>query len=114
MYADKMTPSMERAIGETDRRRKIQSEYNEKHHITPKGIVKSTENAMSALSIEDVNTEDVVKKITSNKEEFEHDVDKEIELLTTQMKLYAKNLEFELAAKLRDEIDKLKKLKTKQ
>ncbi|EDS72521.1 excinuclease ABC, B subunit [Anaerofustis stercorihominis DSM 17244] len=114
MYADKMTPSMERAIGETDRRRKIQSEYNEKHHITPKGIVKSTENAMSALSIEDVNAEDVVKKITSNKEEFEHDVDKEIELLTTQMKLYAKNLEFELAAKLRDEIDKLKKLKTKQ
>ncbi|MFR6312814.1 excinuclease ABC subunit UvrB, partial [Anaerofustis stercorihominis] len=62
MYADKMTPSMERAIGETDRRRKIQSEYNEKHHITPKGIVKSTENAMSALSIEDVNAEDVVKK----------------------------------------------------
>lgn len=114
MYADKMTPSMERAIGETDRRRKIQSEYNEEHHITPKGIVKSTENAMSALSIEDVDAEDVVKKITSNKEEFEHDVDKEIELLTTQMKLYAKNLEFELAAKLRDEIDKLKKLKTKQ
>ena len=114
MYADKMTPSMERAIGETDRRRKIQSEYNQEHHITPKGIVKSTENAMSALSIEDVDAEDVVKKITSNKEEFEHDVDKEIELLTTQMKIYAKNLEFELAAKLRDEIDKLKKLKTKQ
>ncbi|RGD73541.1 excinuclease ABC subunit UvrB [Anaerofustis stercorihominis] len=114
MYADKMTPSMERAIGETDRRRKIQSEYNEEHHITPKGIVKSTENAMSALSIEDVDAEDIVKKVTKNKKDFEHDVDKEIELLTTQMKLYAKNLEFELAAKLRDEIDKLKKLKTKQ
>ncbi len=113
MYADTITASMDKAIKETERRRKIQTKYNKDHNITPKGIIKSTENAMSSLSMED-NTDKKSNKIQKrNKKDFNKDIDEEIALLTKQMKEYAKNLEFELAAKARDEIEQLKKLKTK-
>ncbi|MCO8194519.1 MULTISPECIES: excinuclease ABC subunit UvrB [Anaerofustis] len=113
MYADTITASMDKAIKETQRRRKIQTKYNKDHNITPKGIVKSTDNAMSALSMEDIEDKKSAKIQKRNKKDFNKDIDEEIELLTKQMKLYAKNLEFELAAKVRDEIEQLKKLKTK-
>lgn len=113
MYADTITASMDKAIKETQRRRKIQTKYNKDHNITPKGIVKSTDNAMSALSMEDIEDKKSAKIQKRNKKDFNKDIDEEIELLTKQMKLYAKNLEFELAAKIRDEIEQLKKLKTK-
>lgn len=113
MYADTITASMDKAIKETERRRKIQTKYNKDHNITPKGIVKSTDNAMSALSMEDIEDKKSAKTKKRNKKDFNKDIDEEIELLTKQMKLYAKNLEFELAAKVRDEIEQLKKLKTK-
>lgn len=113
MYADTITASMDKAIKETERRRKIQTKYNKDNNITPKGIVKSTDNAMSALSMEDIEDKKSAKIQKRNKKDFNKDIDEEIELLTKQMKLYAKNLEFELAAKVRDEIEQLKKLKTK-
>ena len=68
---------------------------------------------MSALSMEDIEDKKSAKTKKRNKKDFNKDIDEEIELLTKQMKLYAKNLEFELAAKVRDEIEQLKKLKTK-
>ncbi len=64
MYADTITASMDKAIKETERRRKIQTKYNKDNNITPKGIVKSTDNAMSALSMEDIEDK---KKTMDNK-----------------------------------------------
>lgn len=112
MYADNITKSMEKAINETNRRREIQSAYNKEHNIVPKGIEKSTKNAMSAVSIEESSKDKKVK--FKSKEDFNNDIDKEIEALSVSMKRYAKNLEFEMAARLRDEIKKLEKNKGKK
>ena len=70
---------------------------------------------MAALSLADENAEKYLDTITRKESgEFEKDIDSEIEFLTTRMRELASNLEFELAAKLRDEIEKLKKMKKKR
>ena len=102
MYADEITPSMESAIKETERRRKIQSEYNKEHGIVPKTIIKKVSDVLE-ISEKDVKTG---KKNYSKLSKPEKE--KLIRNLTKEMKLAAQMLEFEHAAFLRDEIQKLK------
>ena len=99
MYADKVTEAMRRAIEETNRRRTIQMQYNEEHHITPKTIVKDVREAIEA-TIAEPEQEIVSVKGT---------VEEKIRGLTGEMQKAAELLEFELAAKLRDEIKELQK-----
>lgn len=101
MYADSVTPSMERAISETVRRRKIQEEYNKEHNIVPQTIKKGVRDVLEITSKE--NLESKSKKRMSRKEK-----DALIQKLTAEMKEAAKLLEFEHAAYLRDKINELK------
>ncbi len=104
MYADSVTPSMENAIKETERRRKIQLEYNAKHGIVPKTIVKKVAEVLEISSHE--TTDEKVKKKLSKKQK-----DALILELEREMKAAAKLLEFEHAAFLRDKIEELRKSK---
>lgn len=101
MYADEVTPSMERAIEETERRRAIQQEYNEKHGIVPKTIVKDVRDVLEITSKEKYNAT-VEGRRLSNRERIEL-----IARLEKEMKAAAKMLEFEHAAYLRDRIKEL-------
>lgn len=101
MYADSVTPSMERAISETVRRRKIQEEYNKEHNIVPQTIKKGVRDVLEITSKENLETKS--KKRMSRKEK-----DALIQKLTAEMKESAKLLEFEHAAYLRDKINELK------
>ena len=102
MYADELTQSMEKAIDETNRRRKIQKEYNKEHGITPKTINKGVRNLIKATIVEDINTEYGI-----NKDESVEDI---ITKLTDEMLKHAADMEFEKAAELRDKIKELEKL----
>ncbi len=97
MYADTITGSMKRAIDETERRRKIQSEYNKEHGIVPKTIVK-----------EIVNTLEITKKADRTKDVKKQDIPEEIEKLKALMKIASANLDFEKCIEIRDTIAKLK------
>ena len=99
MYADELTDSMEKAISETNRRRKIQEEYNKEHGITPKTIQKSVRDSIRASIIEEAET-----KYNIGKDESVQDV---INKLTDEMLKCAANMEFERAAELRDQIKEL-------
>ena len=102
MYADEVTDSMERAITETERRRAIQMAYNEEHGIVPKTIVKAI-----ADSIEISDKAENAKRNTRRMGKLEREA--AIERLTREMKEAAKLLEFEHAAFLRDQIDRLRR-----
>lgn len=103
MYADSITGSMDRTIKETNRRRKLQTEYNLKHKITPKGISRAIEKGMRPdLPEEAKNAKLNLKKIP--KDEY----GQLIKDLTGQMELAAANLQFEQAAELRDIIEDIK------
>lgn len=103
MYADSITDSMERAITETYRRRKIQQKYNEEHHITPQSIAKEIGEGLRAI---------IPEKEKSNKLDLRkiprEELPQIIKELTSQMQLAAANLEFERAAELRDQIEDIK------
>ncbi|MBQ3969817.1 MAG: UvrB/UvrC motif-containing protein, partial [Clostridia bacterium] len=101
MYADSVTPSMEKALKETARRREIQMKYNSDHGITPKTIIKKVSDV---LEISTHSDDDKKPKKQLNAEEKR----KLIDQLTKEMKAAAKLLEFEHAAFLRDKINKLK------
>ena len=101
MYADELTESMEKAISETNRRRKIQTEYNEKNGIIPKTINKSVRDAIRAVQTEDIGVE--------FKDENGEDIKETINRLTDEMLEYASKMEFEKAAELRDKIKELEK-----
>ncbi len=103
MYADSITRSMNVAINETKRRRNLQIKYNKEHGITPKTIVKGVSDILEISSEETGKNKKGYGKL--NKKEK----DKLIEKLTKEMKFAAKMLEFEHAAFLRDEIEKIKK-----
>ncbi len=118
MYADIITQSMKKTIDETTRRRKIQMEYNEAHGITPQTILKSREQIMSGTSIADIRKKDREKeeayftKVAESVIRYmTQDQRKElIEQMREEMHIAAKDLEFEKAASLRDEISKLEKM----
>ncbi len=101
MYADSVTPSMEKALFETARRREIQMKYNQDHGITPKTIIKKVSDVLEISTHAD---DDKKPKKRLNAEEKRQ----LIEQLTKEMKAAAKLLEFEHAAFLRDKIQKLK------
>ena len=105
MYADKITGSMERAIAETNRRRKIQNEYNIANGITPKTIVKGIRDLID-IGIHD--DEKINKKNKGGKKMSKKETDELIERLTKEMREAARHLEFEKAAFLRDRISELR------
>ncbi len=104
MYADTVTKSMNYAIKETERRRKIQTEYNEKHGITPTTVKKDVRAV-----IEITSRDEAAKAAKKGKKMTKADKEALIEKLTKEMKEAAKALDFEHAAYLRDTIAKLKK-----
>ncbi len=104
MYADNMTESMEKAINETNRRRKIQNDYNVKHNIVPHTIIKEIKEPETL-----VNKEKLLDDYKNqNKKLAKKSLDELINSLTKDMKEAAKNLDFEQAASLRDMILELK------
>lgn len=100
MYADVMTGSMKRAIEETDRRRKIQAEYNKEHGIIPQTIIKPIKNTIEITT----KAEEKIKA---------EDISAEVEKLTGLMRAASGQLDFETAIKMRDRIAELKKLRVK-
>ncbi len=98
MYADTVTGSMERAIAETNRRRKIQMQYNEENGITPETIKKNVHGVISATIGENISKQEKIERA---------DKERTIAELTVKMKQAAELLQFELAAKLRDEIKRI-------
>ena len=117
LYADKITKSIEKATAETDRRRKIQEDYNKKHNIVPKTTKKSFSSPLDAL-YKDRKTEityeidekygDLIEKVKKGDVAI---LDKKITDSRKKMLELATNLDFEGAAKYRDEIKELEKLK---
>ena len=105
MYADTVTESMRRAIDETNRRRKIQSVYNEEHGITPQGIKKAIKGITDQLKVVAESRTQYTVATAIPKDE----IARLIKNLESQMKTAAKNLEFEKAALLRDQIIELRK-----
>ncbi len=101
MYADSVTPSMERAISETERRRKIQSDYNTVHGIVPRTIIKDIHDVIEITPKQD--SEKNIKQMSREQREAM------IKRLTVEMRQAAKLLEFEHAAEIRDRIEKLRK-----
>ncbi len=97
MYADEITDSMKRAIDETNRRREIQTKYNLEHHITPKTIKKQIKNTL-----------EITKKLGDDNIS-KQDIPKEIERLTSMMKIASNSLDFERAIEIRNKILTLKK-----
>ena len=102
MYADELTESMEKAISETNRRRKIQEQYNQEHGIQPKTIQKSVRDKIAVTAIEDISVEYKLEK--------NEDIKEVIAKLTDEMLQHATQMEFEKAAELRDKIKELEKL----
>ena len=102
MYADELTDSMEKAITETNRRRKIQEEYNKEHGITPKTIRKDIRETIKATKLEDIEVEYSLEK--------GQDIEDVITKLTDEMLKFASDMEFEKAAEIRDKIKELEQL----
>lgn len=105
MYADTVTPSMEAAIRETERRRSIQEKYNKDHGITPKTIIKPITDVAAFTAAEKV-AEDAEKAVDAKKLSPKQ-LDDLIKELTAEMKRASKNLDFEYAATLRDRIKEI-------
>ena len=103
MYADYITESMEKAISETNRRRKIQKGYNEEHHITPHSVKKEISAGLRAIIPEKEKVDKLdIKRIPKD------ELPALIKQLSSEMQLAAANLEFERAAALRDEVKRIK------
>jgi excinuclease ABC subunit B len=117
LYADTITRSMKKMIDETDRRRRIQTEFNERHNIKPRSIVKTHEEILASTAIADVRSQREEKQrrasqvgVAERPTKFLSDKEKSelIERLTREMYEAAKALNFERAAELRNEIHQLK------
>jgi excinuclease ABC subunit B len=106
LYADTMTGSMERAIGETNRRRAVQIEYNKKHGITPKTIQKKIQDITEGMETE--HDKAVAANLAIDAQIFKEDPEKLIKLKEEEMAEAVKELDFETAAILRDEIIAIK------
>jgi excinuclease ABC subunit B len=113
LYADRLTGSMQRALEEMDRRRAIQRRYNEEHGVTPRSIIKSMEEVRLSTHVADARTERPEPRLAVQERIDLHDPAKRaamIQSLERQMRQAAANLEFELAAMLRDQVNELKAL----
>jgi excinuclease ABC subunit B len=106
LYADRITESMKKAIEETNRRREIQKRYNEEHGITPKSIVKPVKELLSIEDLDYVKVPDSIPKGIKT----EKDLIERLNKLEKMMWEASKKWEFEKAAKIRDEINELKKV----
>jgi excinuclease ABC subunit B len=106
MYADNMTGSMQRAISETNRRRKIQDDYNKAHGIIPRTVIKGVRDVIDISGKND--DKGAESKARKPRKLSASEREKMIEKLTREMKDAARMLEFEKAAYLRDEIKKLR------
>src|SRR6185369_10134864 len=122
MYADKMTGSMQRAIDETDRRRKVQIEYNVKHNITPVGIKKSVKEIMGQTDVAKGSKGNALKERMNEEKLYldpillsmsAKDLDFQLKMMNKEMLQAAKDLDFKTAAKLRDTIKILNDEKSK-
>ncbi len=113
MYADSVTPAMETAIAETARRREIQMKYNAEHGIVPQTIIKPITDPLAVTK-----TVDELKKLDEDDRAVakmtRHERARMVEKLTAEMKQAAAELDFEYAAKLRDEITKIQKSEGKR
>jgi excinuclease ABC subunit B len=111
LYADRMTESMKRAIGETDRRRQRQVDFNTANNITPVGIVKRVRDMIDGVY--DPQQAKLVLKAAQDQARYdgltEKQLAREIKQLEKQMLEHARNLEFEKAAQARDRLTELKK-----
>ena len=105
MYADRVTGSMERAISETNRRREKQQAYNLEHGITPETVKKNVEDVLAGLYEGDVDMNRVTAKV--DKPMVGANLKAHLEGLRAEMRKAAENLEFEEAARLRDEVHRL-------
>jgi excinuclease ABC subunit B len=113
LYADRVTGSMQRALEEMDRRREIQQRFNQEHGITPRSIVKSMEEVRLSTHVADARTERPEPRHAMQERVDLHDPAKRaaaIQALEKQMRQAAANLEFELAALLRDQVNELRAL----
>jgi len=111
LYGDKVTDAMKYLITETTRRRKVQETFNKKHGITPKTIYKSVDNIMQTTAVADNYSEQRYDTKFKRKGSDFDELDKQmaVEIMRQEMLEAAENLEFEKAAHLRDEIDKMEK-----
>jgi excinuclease ABC subunit B len=107
LYADTITDSIKRAIGETDRRRAKQVGYNQQHGITPIGVIKRIKDLIDGV----YETEDFAAAREEARFEAmsEKQISREIKVLEKKMLAHARNLEFEEAARVRDQLAELKK-----
>ena len=108
LYADKMTDSMKFAIGETNRRRGIQSAYNEEHGITPETITKHLGELLSSVYEADYVGVPEIEETPEERYRSIDEIEKEIKALEKTMREAAKALEFERAAQVRDRIKNLR------
>ena len=111
LYADKVSAAMDHLLRETERRREIQKSYNQKKGIIPSTIYKSVEDIMSTTAVADSIQDDNYKPIKNRKGDDFSKMDKQlaVDMMRKEMLEAAENLEFEKAAKLRDEVQKLEK-----
>src|SRR5206468_3686004 len=107
LYADRVTGSMQRALDEMTRRRKIQAEYNREHDVTPRSIVKSVGDIRFVTRVADARTTRAEEK-TAPRPADAKERDALVKLLEGQMQAAAEELDFELAALLRDQILELR------
>jgi len=112
LYADKVTDSMKRAIGETERRRAKQIEFNTTHGITPRGVIKGIRDLIDGVYSDKSEKESMRLELEQARVQdmSEKDVAKEIKRLEKQMMEHARNLEFEQAAAVRDQLGRLRAL----
>jgi excinuclease ABC subunit B len=112
LYADRMTGSMQRAIAETDRRRSKQIEFNLQHGIEPKSVLKQVTDIMDGAHDDGLRMSRAARKVAEERSEYAHinpaQLGKAVAELEQKMFKHAENLEFEAAAKVRDEITRLK------
>jgi excinuclease ABC subunit B len=105
MYADRITGSMERALAETNRRREKQAAYNQKHGITPETVKKNVEDVLAGLWQGDTDQSRITTRV--DKPMVGANLSAHLDALRAQMRKAAENLEFEEAARLRDEVKRL-------
>ena len=111
LYADRVSDAMDYLIKESSRRRKIQEAYNSKHNIVPTTVIKSKDQIMGSTTVADSIHEEQTEPYVSRKGDDFSKMDRRlaVDMMRQEMLEAADNLDFERAAHLRDEIDKMKK-----